>query len=144
MFRRRVLGALVVLIASASPARAQLVVIDPANLYQTILIAERTWDHYDQLRQQFEVIQRMARALGNMDPYRIPAIPIASHDPSRWDYGRPWIEALNSGDARGTAYLASALPLMPVTTTPSRLSAVARQTLERQYATIEITDSVAM
>ena len=44
MFRRTLLG-LTLVLTTASTARAQLVVIDPANLYQTILIAERTWDH---------------------------------------------------------------------------------------------------
>src|SRR5689334_22521968 len=91
--------ALAILITSVVPARAQLVVIDPANLYQTVQIAERTWQHYQELRRQYETIQRMSRGLGDMSGYRIPSIPIARHDPSRWEYGRPWLEALNSGDA---------------------------------------------
>src|SRR3989442_15709356 len=86
----------------------------------------------------------MARGLGNMDRYRVPTIAITAHDPSRWEYGRPWIQALNSGDATGAAYLSTALPLLQPTTTPARLTPAARRTLERQYATIEITDSVAM
>ena len=49
MFRRTLVG-LVLVLATATSARAQLVVIDPANLYQTILIAERTWQHYQELR----------------------------------------------------------------------------------------------
>ena len=56
----------------------------------------------------------------------------------------PWIQALNSGDATGAAYLSTALPLLRPTTTPAALTAAARRTLERQYATIEIADSVAM
>ena len=46
-------------------------------------------------------IQLMAQRLGNLDNYRIPAIGITGHDPSRWEYGRPWIQALNTGDPRG-------------------------------------------
>ena len=34
----------------AVPLRAQIVVIDPANLTQTILIQERTYQQLDQLR----------------------------------------------------------------------------------------------
>ena len=143
MFRRTLLG-LTLVLTTASTARAQLVVIDPANLYQTILIAERTWDHYQELRRQYETIQKMSRGLGNMQGYRVPTIPITTHDPSRWEYGRPWIQALNSGDATGAAYLSTALPLLRPTTTPAHLTAAARRTLERQYATIEIADSVAM
>jgi hypothetical protein len=143
MIRRMLVGVLL-LMTMASPARAQFVVIDSANLYQTILIAERTWQHYQELRRQYETITRMARGLGNMDRYRVPTIPITAHDPSRWEYGRPWIQALNSGDATGAAYLSTALPLLQPTTTPARLTPAARRTLERQYATIEIADSVAM
>ena len=91
------------LIASTTVANAQLVVIDPANLTQTVMIAERTWQHYQELRRQYETILRMSRGLGNMEGYRIPTIAITAHDPSRWEYGRPWIQALNSGDATGAA-----------------------------------------
>ena len=143
MFRRTLVG-LVLVLAMTTSARAQLVVIDPANLYQTVLIAERTWQHYQELRRQYETILRMSRGLGNMEGYRIPTIGITTHDPSRWEYGRPWIQALNSGDATGAAYLSTALPLLRPTTTPARMTAAARRTLERQYATIEIADSVAM
>jgi hypothetical protein len=130
---------------SVAPVRAQLVVIDPANLTQTILMAERTRDQYDQLRQEFAVIQRMAQQLGHLDPYRMPAIAITGHDPSRWPYGHAWIQALNTGDARGTAYFANAVPLQqPRVEDLSRLSAAARRTFESQYATMEITDSVAL
>ena len=38
---------------------------------------------------------------------------------SRWDFGRPWIQALNSGDPTGAAYLSTALPLLRPTTTPA-------------------------
>jgi conjugal transfer/entry exclusion protein len=132
----------VLVLASAGTAPAQFVVIDPANLQQTILIAERTFQHYEQLRRQYEAIQLMARRLGNMDAYRIPTIPMASHDPTRWTYGRTWIQALNSGDPRGTAYFASVLPLQQPSF-PARLSPTGRQALERAYATIEIADSIA-
>src|SRR5713226_8910081 len=111
MSRRRWVTLLLFLSLSVAPLRAQLVVIDPANLVQTILIAERTWDQYDQLRREFDVIQRMAQKLGSLDRYRIPAIGITGHDPSRWEYGRPWIQALNTGDPRGAAYFQSVVPL---------------------------------
>jgi hypothetical protein len=143
MFRRTMVGVMLVL-ATAATARAQLVVIDPANLSQTILIAERTWQHYQELRRQYETILRMSRGLGDMEGYRVPAVAITTHDPSRWEYGRPWIQGLNSGDATGAAYRSTVLPLLRPTTTPATLTAAARRTLERQYATIEIADSVAI
>jgi hypothetical protein len=143
MFSRTMVGVMLVL-ATAATARAQLMVIDPANLSQTILIAERTWQHYQELRRQYETILRMSRGLGDMEGYRVPAVAITTHDPSRWEYGRPWIQGLNSGDATGAAYRSTVLPLLRPTTTPATLTPAARRTLERQYATIEIADSVAI
>jgi hypothetical protein len=143
MFRRLLLIVAVVSLV-VPPAYAQLVVIDPANLVQTTLIAYRMQQHYAELRGEYLTVLRMAQGLGNMDAYRIPTIPIASHDPSRWIYGRPLIQALNSGDPRGTAYMETVVPVMSSGLAPAGLSAAARLALERAYATIEITDSVAM
>jgi hypothetical protein len=141
---RRILIVLLLILVAVTPTRAQLVVVDPANLTQAILIAERAWQHYQELRRQYETILRMSRGLGNLDGYRIPSIALSSHDPSRWEYGAAWLRGLNSGDATGAAYLATALPLLrPIPARPG-LTPAARRTLERQVATIEIADSVAM
>src|SRR5688572_27058583 len=139
MGRRIWLSCLIVAFV-AGPVQAQFVVIDTANLGQTILIARRMQQHYEELRAQYLTVRRMAQRLGNLEGYRIPTIPITRHDAGRWEYGRAWIQALNSGDATGAAYLATALPLIRPSVMPSRLGASARQALERQYATIEITD----
>src|SRR5437879_6061169 len=88
----------------AVPVRAQLVVIDPGNLVQTILIAERTLREYETLWAQYQTILRMSQGLGPMDRYRIPTIGITGHDPGRWPYGAPWLQGLNAGDARGRLY----------------------------------------
>jgi len=142
---RGVLFSLLIVGLAVAPLRAQLVVHDPGNLAQAIVIAERTLQQYDELRREYEVIQRMAQGLGNLDNYRIPAIGITGHDPSRWEYGSPWIQALNGGDARGTAYLQTAVPLgRPRIADLNRLSPAARRSFQSQYATMEITDSVAM
>jgi hypothetical protein len=140
---RRTLTAMIVVAACASPVQAQLVVIDPQNLAQAILIAERTLHHYDELRRQYETILRMGQGLGNMEQYRTPPIALTRHHAKRWEYGRPWIQGLNSGDATGEAYRATTVPVLRPTTMPSQLTPSARRALERQYATIEITDSVA-
>jgi hypothetical protein len=140
---RRTLAAIVILAACGSPAQAQWVVIDPANLAQAILIAERAWRHYDELQRQYRTILRIGEGLGSMERYRTPPIALTRHDAGRWEYGRPWIQGLNSGDATGDAYRATTLPVLRPTVMPSRLPPRARRALERQYATIEITDSVA-
>jgi conjugal transfer/entry exclusion protein len=140
---RRCITVLVVVGFTATPAHAQLAVIDPANLTQAVLIAQRAQRHYEELQAQFRTIRRMAQGLGGMQGYRIPAITATRHDVGRWQYGRPWLQGLNSGDATGSAYWATALPLERPAAVPAGLTAAARRVLERQYATIEITDSVA-
>ncbi len=143
MFRPRSTVLAALLVAYATTAHAQFVVLDNANLAQTIQIAERTLQHYNQLRMQFDVILRMGRRLGVLDQYRIPTIPIASHDTSRWTFGAGWLRALNSGDPTGAAYAAATVPILPVNNVPPGLSAAARRFLERAYATVEVADSIA-
>jgi hypothetical protein len=143
--RRILVACFVLLLLRATPAHAQLVVIDPANLVQAVLIASRTAAYYEELQAQYRTILQMAEGLGSMESYRIPAISITQHDTARWLYGRPWIQALNSGDASGDAYLATAVPLLrPDANGLAALSPAARRNLEEQYATIEISDSTAM
>ena len=91
--------------ARPRPAQAQLVVIDPANLYQTVLIAERTWQHYQELRRQYRNHPAdVARPRATWRATAFRRSRITTHDPSRWEYGRPWLQGLNSGDATGAAY----------------------------------------
>ena len=141
---RRVLITGVLVAALATPAHAQWAVFDPANFAQAVLIAQRTQRHYEELLAQYRTILRMGQGLGALDPYRIPSIAATRHDVGRWPYGRAWLQGLNSGDPAGVAYWATTLPLERPSALPARLTAAARRTLERQYATIEITDSVAM
>jgi hypothetical protein len=42
-------------------------VIDPGNLVQTVLIAQRAQQVYDQLRAEYDLIVRMAQGLGNLN-----------------------------------------------------------------------------
>jgi uncharacterized protein DUF4141 len=131
------------LAATVMPAHAQFAVIDPANLAQAILIAERTWQHYEELRREFETIRRMAEGLGDLDRFRTPPIVATQHDPGRWKYGGTWLEGLNTGDPFGVAYRSTILPLEPIDRVPIGLSPQARRMLERQYSSVEITDAAA-
>jgi hypothetical protein len=143
MVRRLVLVIIVIALVTA-PAQAQLAVIDPANLAQAVLIAERAQRHYEELQAQYRTILRMSQGLGNMEGYRIPTISNTRHDVGRWLYGQPWLQGLNSGDSTGAAYWATTVPLQHPSAMPSQITSAARRTLERQYATIELTDSIAM
>ena len=141
--KRRVVATVLVLLIGGAPAYAQFAVIDPANLAQAVLIAERTWNHWEELRRQFETIRRMAQGLGAIESYRLSSIPAAVHDARRWTYGGPWLEGLNTGDPTGSQYAAATLTLQAPGPELNRLSAAARGTFERQYATVELADTVA-
>jgi hypothetical protein len=104
---------------------------------------QRTQRHLEQLRQQYLTIARMATRLGPMDQYRTPPFAVTRHDAGRWTFAGPWVAGLNSGDATGAGYLATALPLERPDPA-NRLNGAARRAFERQYANVEITDSVAM
>ena len=60
----------------AAPVHAQFVVIDPANLVQTTLIAYRVQQHYTELRAQYLTVLRMAQRLGSLDRFRTPPIAL--------------------------------------------------------------------
>jgi hypothetical protein len=130
-------GALVI------PAHGQIVVTDPGNLTQAILIAERTLREYDTLWAQYQTILRMSQQLGHMDRFRTPPVAFTRHDPARWVYGAPWLEALNSGDNRGVLYRQVTRPLDRPGAVLDQLPVPARKAIEDEYATIEITDAIA-
>jgi hypothetical protein len=139
----RIISATTLLVLLAVPARGQLVVHDPGNLGQAILIAERTLREYQELLAQYETIVRMSRGLGSMDGYRVPSVPMPSHDVGRWEYGRPWLQGLNTGDATGAAYGQTTRRVERPLGALQQLQPAARRAVENAYATVEIADSVA-
>src|SRR5207244_11679061 len=139
----RMVQTLALVAALVSPAHAQIVVTDPGNLAQATLIADRTLREYDTLWAQYQTILRITQKLGNMDRYRTPPIAISRHDPSRWPYGAPWLQGLNSGDNRGVLYRRVTRPLDQPGALLDQLPAPARRAVENAYATIEVTDAIA-
>src|SRR5262249_53631809 len=137
---KRILIAGFLLVPMGAPAQAQIVVTDPGNLAQAILIAERTLREYETLWAQYQTILRMAQKLGNMERFRTPPIAFTRHDPSRWTYGAPWLQGLNSGDNRGVLYRQVTRPLDRPGVLLDQLPAPARKAIQDAYATIEITD----
>jgi conjugal transfer/entry exclusion protein len=140
---KRLILVVLLIAALGAPVHAQLVVVDHGNLKQTVMIAERTLREYETLIAQYETLVRMAQGLGGLERYRLPPIAINGHDPSRWAYGSPWLQGLNSGDARGTLYRQTTRSLDRPGLLLSQLPAPARRAVENAYATIEITDAVA-
>lgn len=139
----RLLALVCIALLVVRPAQAQFVVIDPENVAQAIVIAERTLQEYNTLLQQYQTILRMSQGLGAMGQYRVPAIGTTSHDVARSPYGGPWLQGLNSGDPRGALYNQVVRPLERPASTLDPLPAASRQAIQNAYATIEIADSVA-
>lgn len=134
---------LVTAVLLSAPAGAQIVVHDPGNFQQAVLIATRTLREYQLLSEQYQTLLRMAQGLGNLDRYRLPEIGISTHDAARWPYGAALLRALNGGDARGAVYRQAMRRLEAPAASLQRLPPAARRAVENAYATIEITDSVA-
>ena len=127
----------------STPAGAQLVVVDPGNLAQTVLIAERTLREYEALMAQYETLVRMSRGLGNMERYRLPTVGNAEHDIERWEYARSWLQGLNSGDPDGSRYRTATRRLENPTYALQQIPPTSRRAVEQAYATVEIADAVA-
>jgi hypothetical protein len=140
---QRIIVLTAVIAALAAPAHAQFVVIDPGNLAQAVLIADRTLREYETLVAQYETLVRMSQGLGNLDSYRIPPVPNAEHDVSRWEFGGPWLQGLNSGDPDGAAYRGSKRHLEPPASILQQLPPDAQRAIEQAYATVDVTDAVA-
>jgi hypothetical protein len=119
-------------------------VFDVANLAQLVKTAERTAQTILAMKQQYDLWVRMGTGIGSLDRYRILGIPTFGHDAGRFLYGQPWIEALDSGDARGDRYYATVQPLSRLVTSLATLTSPAKRAVTADYATVEILDSVAM
>lgn len=128
---------------TAGPARAQLVVFDPANIAQAVELVSKAVLEYQKLLQQYNTIVQMSQSLQNMGRYRTAAVPFSAHDPSRWIYGAPWLMALNGGDPRGELYARVARTMQPTAAALAGLPPAARRAIESSIATIEVTDSIA-
>ena len=90
----------------ATPLRAQLVVIDPCE--------SRAGDSDCRAHANANTSRSStstARSCGwprvseTLTPIAFRRLATTSHDTRRWEYGRPWLQGLNSGDAAGGAYM---------------------------------------
>jgi hypothetical protein len=144
---RAMTGALVALLVlgAASPAHAQgIPVFDVSNLEKLYEMAARTVETLRKVEQQYELYTKIAKGIEDLTGYRIPGIQTLDHDLSKADFGKPLLEALNSGDPRGDRYYEVVRPLRRPGTDLDALPPATQQTIRAAYATIEILDSVGM
>ena len=142
-FARVAIGFVVGLLWHA-PAHAQWIVFDPLNVAEAVRIVKQVMKQYTVLTQQYRQIEVMSGRLpGGLDRYRTPGIVPSVHDVTRYRYGGPLLDALNTGDARGELYrkVLGALPL--IAPAISHLPESAQQVVRNQYAHLEISDSIA-
>lgn len=133
----------VAVVVAAHPASAQIPVIDTANLAQAVTIAERTLREYEALQAQYRTLQRMSQGLGGLDRYRLSPPRPTTHDTTRAEYGRPWLQGLNSGDPTGAAYTEVVRRKESPGFALDRLPPTARRVIENAYATVDVTDALA-
>jgi hypothetical protein len=134
--------AIAVLLAPALAA-AQVPVIDALNLVETARTAYNTYETYRKLVEQYELLVRMARRASGMARYRTPDVPVVFHNPSRYAAGAALLRALNAGDPTGQTYDGVIRVGVRPESVLSTLTASARRDVERAFATIDISDSVA-
>lgn len=137
--------AVVIGVLSVNPtiARAQIPVIDAANLIETAQTAINTYQMYRTLMREYEILVKMARRLPGMTRYITPDVPMIAHEASRYPSAALLLDALNSGDPGGERYVRVVRPAQRLQTLSTAMDAEARTMLERAYATIDVADSTA-
>jgi hypothetical protein len=152
--RRRVVpAALAVLSLLVWPARAQVVVTDPAVTVRNALTAVVEEYVFNVQQQQRRQIGRMARRLSlftDLDKYVLTDTPEwRIHNFQDTDavlFARDYHAALNYGDGAGTAYLGVTEPLLAADDEGvlDQLTGTAWRALTARLATINIADAVAI
>jgi hypothetical protein len=137
-FTRVVLLALAITVMPA-PAQAQWVVLDPANLAQSISQVTQLLKTYQWIVDQ---AKRLPAAI--LAKYITPEVQWRLHNlTTAYPLARPVLTALTSGDSTGLRYLQIVDAVQPVTSILTRLPPTLRKRVTDAYATIELADSVA-
>lgn len=139
---------LVLVLGAAWPARAQLVIFDPANVARNTVTAILKEYLVNTQRLEREQIERMARRLSrltDLGKYSLPEPPMwRIHN--FWDEGisplaRDYHAALNYGDRTGRAILAVSHDVQPASALLGRLAPSAARVMSSRLATVEVADA---
>ncbi len=130
--------AIVLLALTAVPARAQIVVFDPAVFAQAVSEVLNIIKQYNLMIQQ---ARRLPVDMANRYRALSPAWPV--HDLTSWLYAQPILSALNAGNASGSQYRQVAELLDIPSDVLARMPPELRRRLQTAYATIELADSIA-
>lgn len=144
---RKILVAVALVLLTAAPSQAQLVVYDPATTYRNSVTAALKEYLLNIQRQQHSELRRMAQRLSmftNLGKYGLFDVPRwRTHDfeGPTFLFARDYHAALNYGDSSGRAFLAVSHPVADATAGLGRLAGTARRTLLSQLATLDVADS---
>jgi hypothetical protein len=145
---RKILLVLGLLAFAGSPARAQLVVYDPAVTFRNAATAAIKEYILNAQRDQHRQLRRMARRLSmftNLAKYRLADVPRwRTHDfenPDVFLFARAYHAALNYGDPSGRAFLAVSHPVEDPGPVLDRLTPAARRALLARMATLNLADA---
>lgn len=143
----KILVAVALVLLTAAPSHAQLVVYDPATTYRNSVTAVLKEYLLNIQRQQHSELRRMAQRLSmftNLGKYGLFDVPRwRTHDfeGPTFLFARDYHAALNYGDSSGRAFLAVSHPVTDATAGLGRLAGTARRTLLSQLATLDVADS---
>jgi hypothetical protein len=142
----RLVAVCLIVTFSALPAKAQgIPVFDVSNFGELIDIVRRVKATFDLAKEEIETVKRLAQGKGGyLGVYRVPAIPTANHDVSRYLYGGELLDGFNTGDPRGERYTRVMRRVMRPGTLFDSLPTEARRILESTFATLEIYDSTSV
>lgn len=144
---RKILVAVALVLLTAAPSQAQLVVYDPATTYRNSVTAALKEYLLNIQRQQHSELRRMAQRLSmftNLGKYGLFDVPRwRTHDfeGPTFLFARDYHAALNYGDSSGRAFLAVSHPVADATAGLGRLAGTARRTLLSQLATLDAAGS---
>jgi hypothetical protein len=140
---KQVLIAVILVGGIAAPAHAQIEVNDVLAIAKAAIMVEVAGQTYETVQKTYAQWQAINAALEGMDRYNIPQIAMGQHDPLRYPGGAPFLQALNAGDPRGALYakVIAALPAARAVAA-SLPPGPAKDTIDRQLAAIEISDSI--
>jgi hypothetical protein len=141
--RKQIIWAVLFGLAS-TPVYAQIPVTDVLSYVQLVRTAVQVRQTIDLMREEYQTIQRIGRGYGgSLLPYRIATLPQLNHDVSRYPFGGPLLEGLNSGDPYGDRYNQVVRTVLRPGGLFDQLPPDARKVMEAAFAGIEIADSIA-
>jgi hypothetical protein len=144
---RRLLTVAAVLLALLlpAPARAQWEVTDPASIAQLVDLIRKIQDTIRLYQESQRTLDRMRQGLRGLEKYRLPGIPIGTHNVTKYPWAADILAGMNSGgDPDGNGWQRTVHKLQIPADVFAHLPADLRRGLAASGATIELLDSTAI